>query len=125
MEKILLFYVDDDEIHRRIVARMLANEPRFKVSTFGTAAEILARLHRGELCDVLIVDCNMPIMSGYDLVKELRGSTAFNHIRILMLTINNEWRDVAGLLAAGADEYLMKPFDREMLVNKLELTLAN
>ena len=121
MEKIRLFYVDDDETHRLAVAMMLLNEPRFELTECRDAVEILARLDRGEKCDVLLTDCNMPVMNGYELVGALRAKESFQDIRILMFTINNEWEDVARSLKAGVNEYLMKPFNKEMLISKIDL----
>jgi len=124
MNKLRVFYVDDDEIHCRVVARMLADDPRFAVATYRSAVEMLARLELGEQCDILITDCNMPEMNGNDLVGSVRSLQGSQNVRILMLTVNNEWQDVARSLQVGANEYLMKPFNKEMLVNKLDLLLA-
>jgi two-component system chemotaxis response regulator CheY len=125
MKKICLFYVDDDNVLREVVSQMLSTESRFELITFSGATETLNRLQRGEKCDVLITDCNMPEMSGYELVSAMRADERFKNIRILMLTINNELEDVAHSLKAGANEYLMKPFDKEMLLNKVDLLLRD
>jgi two-component system chemotaxis response regulator CheY len=125
MEKIRLFYVDDDQVLREVVTHMLLTEARFEVVTFGGASETLNQLRRGDKCDVLIADCNMPEMSGYELVGAVRAEERFKNIRILMLTINNELEDVARSLKVGANEYLMRPFDKEMLLNKLDLLLRD
>jgi two-component system chemotaxis response regulator CheY len=82
-------------------------------------------LNRGEKFDVLFVDWNMPEMSGYELVCSVRANVQFNNIRIMMLTAKNDMEDVRQALAAGASEYLMKPFTKEILVNKLALLLLD
>ncbi len=89
--------------------------------TASSGAEALESLSRGRDFQVMITDWSMPEMSGYELVRQVRANERFKSLRIMMLTINNETESVEQALAAGADEYLMKPFDKEMLMQKLAL----
>ena len=75
--------------------------------------------------DVLLLDWNMPEMSGYELLCAVRADTRFDDMRIMMLTVKSEMEDVRQALAAGAGEYLMKPFTKEMLLDKLCLLLLS
>ena len=125
MPKTRLLAVDDDPINRLLLTHCLANNPDFEFVTVESGQEVLDRLNRGERFDVLLVDWMMPEMSGYELILTVRASEQFNDIRIMMLTAKVEMEDVAQALAAGAGEYLMKPFTKEMLINKLELLLLN
>lgn len=69
--------------------------------------------------DVALVDWNMPVMGGLEMVRAMRRDPALDSVRILMVSTEDEDRTVAAALAAGADEYLMKPFDEPGLMEKL------
>jgi len=125
MPKTRLLIVDDDAIHRLLVFKCLADEPGIEVVTSDCGKDVLTRLNRGEKFDVLFVDWNMPEMSGYELVCTVRANAQFNNIRIMMLTAKNAMEDIRQALGAGASEYLMKPFTKEMLLNKLDLLLLD
>jgi len=125
MPKLRLLAVDDDDTNRRLVSACLAQHPDYEVVTCEGGQEVLSRLNRGEQYAALLVDWMMPAMSGYDLVTQVRANPRFNGIRIMMLTAKAEMDDVKQTLEAGASEYLMKPFTKEMLINKLELLFLN
>ncbi|MEO8427692.1 MAG: response regulator [Verrucomicrobiota bacterium] len=125
MPKTRLLIVDDDAIHRLLVSKCLADQSDLEVITSDCGHDVLARLNRGEKFDVLFVDWNMPEMSGYELLCTVRANAQFNNIRIMMLTAKNDMEDVRQALGAGAREYLMKPFTKEMLINKLALLLLD
>ena len=69
--------------------------------------------------DIALVDWEMPEMDGMELLRSLRGERAFDQLRLLIVTTKSEMGNVVEALEAGADEYLMKPFTKEMLVEKL------
>lgn len=71
--------------------------------------------------DLLLVDWNMPELNGIDLIRIVRAQRAYDAVRILMVTSEAQSEQVAQALQAGANEYLMKPFDKDMLVAKLQL----
>ncbi len=66
-----------------------------------------------------LVDWNMPEMNGLDLVTALRREGRFTGLKVVMVTSETEMARVAAALAAGADEYVMKPFTRPVLEDKL------
>ena len=117
----LLLVVDDDLTNRLLVAGCLARVPDLEVVTSESGKDVLERLNRGELYDWLLVDWNMPEMSGYELICILRDQPKFNDLPIMMLTAQTGIDDVQLALEAGANEYLMKPFTKEMLLQKLLL----
>ena len=116
-----LLVVDDDPINRLLVSKCLANDPTLEVVTTDTGADVLKRLNGGELFDWLLVDWNMPEMTGYELICQLRAQPKFADLRIMMLTAQTSLEDVKQALGAGANEYLMKPFTKDMLLQKLLL----
>jgi two-component system, chemotaxis family, chemotaxis protein CheY len=71
--------------------------------------------------DVALVDWNMPVMGGLEMVKAVRRDPALDAVKILMVTTEAENWNIEAALSAGADEYLMKPFDESGLMEKLEM----
>lgn len=111
--------VDDSGFVRRQVRRLLEREGIECVEALdGHAA--LGLLRSGARFDVALVDWNMPGMSGIEMVEKLRGE-GFADLRIMMVTTDGESGTILRALEAGADEFLMKPFDSEALMEKLAL----
>ena len=71
--------------------------------------------------DVVLLDWNMPRMDGYELLRVLRGDARYSALKIMMVTTESEMAQIARALDAGADEYIMKPFNEEIIHSKLEL----
>ena len=92
----------------------------FAVRTFASAPEFLAaQLGAPEGCVVL--DVNMPGMNGLEVVKQIRKKPELASLVIVMVTTETEMDHMAAALEAGANEYVMKPFTKEILVEKLQL----
>ncbi|HEY3703488.1 MAG TPA: response regulator [Terracidiphilus sp.] len=111
--------VDDSGFTRRVLRGLLEAEG-FECSEAANALGGLDILRRGESFDVVLVDWNMPGMSGVEMVKELRRR-GFDQVRIMMVTSLCDADGILQALEAGADEYLMKPFDGDALRQKLAL----
>ena len=71
--------------------------------------------------DLVLMDVNMPVMNGYELVCEVRRNVLLDHIKIMMVTTESSMEKVQQALEAGANEYLMKPFTKDVLLEKLTL----
>jgi two-component system, chemotaxis family, chemotaxis protein CheY len=69
---------------------------------------------------LVLVDWNMPEMNGLEFVKAMRGRPEFNGTRIMMVTTETEMKRMADALEQGVDEYVMKPFTRDVILQKLE-----
>jgi len=67
------------------------------------------------------VDWNMPVMNGLEFVKALRADPTFAPVRVMMVTTEADMHNVAMALQAGANEYLMKPFTRDAVMEKLSV----
>ena len=76
------------------------------------------------LYQLVLVDWNMPVMNGLELVEHLRARPIFSSLLIVMVTTETELGHMAAALEAGANEYVMKPFTKEILVSKLEMVGA-
>lgn len=105
---------------RSILAGILG-EVGFEVTLAADAEEALEVLENDQYFELALVDWNLPGLSGLDLVKAIRERPAHNDIRLMMVTTETELVRVQEALEAGADEYIMKPFDKEMLLEKLAL----
>jgi two-component system chemotaxis response regulator CheY len=113
--------VDDSRAMRMILARTLA-ESGFEVLQAASGREALEFMDReGLSIGLVLLDWNMPEVSGIEVVEKLRSQSAYNHVRLVMVTTETEIEQMARALEAGADEYVMKPFTREAIEDKLRL----
>jgi two-component system chemotaxis response regulator CheY len=112
--------VDDSRAMRAILARML-REVGCEVVEAGNGREALEVVREGGVPALLLVDWNMPEMNGLELVRALRGELGERDVPIMMVTTEIETAQVVRALAAGANEYLMKPFTRDGLMEKLRI----
>ena len=112
--------VDDSRSMRAIVSKQL-RELGFTVEEAASGPEALAMLHAGGPADLVLLDWNMPQMDGCEVLSLIRSEPRYRNMRVMMVTTESEMSQVAVALEAGANEYLMKPFDRESLVEKLVL----
>ncbi len=78
----------------------------------------LEKLHTGRHFDLALVDWNMPVMNGLEMLQQMRAK-GFTDIKIMMVTTEADNDIILRALKAGADEYLMKPFDDEAFTEKL------
>jgi two-component system, chemotaxis family, chemotaxis protein CheY len=111
--------IDDSTAMRSILARML-RELGFEVLEAGNGREAIDRLETSGGVDLALVDWNMPEMDGLEFVRRVRA-TGPGEIRLVMVTSEVEAGRMALALAEGADEYVMKPFNRQVLEEKLGL----
>jgi two-component system phosphate regulon response regulator PhoB len=100
--------VDDDPDLQEIVVAML-DAVGLEVDAVETAEEGLERL-RSRRPDLLVLDWSLPGMSGLELCKRLRRDPAFGKLAILFLTAHAGTQDMVEAFAAGADDYVVKPF---------------
>ncbi len=112
--------IDDSRVMRKLLGSMLG-QFGFEVAEAGNGVEGLERLGAGTLPSVVLVDWNMPEMNGVDMIRTLRARREWDPLRILMVSSETSPEQVAQALAAGADEYLMKPFTADSLRSKLEM----
>lgn len=112
--------VDDSNAMRSIMARILRSVG-FEVVEASDGQEALDHLKQGAPPQVALVDWNMPRMDGVTFLRSMRCNAAWNGVPVMMVTAETESSLVVTALEAGADDYLMKPFTREMLIEKLDL----
>ena len=112
--------IDDSRAMRSILGGIL-DEAGFDTVTAADAEEALALLDSDRNFELALVDWNLPAMSGLELVVALRKIPNLEDLRLMMVTTETELDRVREALDSGADEYIMKPFDKEMLLEKLTL----
>jgi two-component system chemotaxis response regulator CheY len=98
----LAFQTEEAEDGRAGLNKLINNDPR-------------------EPFAVALVDWEMPVMNGLELVRTVRGNRDFNEVKLMMVSKLNTPGHVAKALAAGADDYLMKPVTKELLGEKLQI----
>jgi len=112
--------IDDSRAIRTILGGML-REMSFETSEACNGKEALLCLRANDPPALALLDWNMPEMNGYEFLKRVRANRSFDKMRIIMVTTETEITQVERALEAGADEYVMKPFTRDVIREKLQL----
>lgn len=110
--------VDDSKVIRK-VARHILETLQFQVDEASDGTEALDRC-ASSTPDVILLDWNMPVMSGMDFLRAYRAN-GMAKSKIIFCTTENGIGHIQAAIDAGADEYVMKPFDRETLETKLQI----
>ena len=110
--------VDDSAVIRKVACRIMEGlslqAAEAEDGEHGLAA------CRKKMPDMVLLDCNMPGMDGYEFLKELRRMPGGHAPKVVFCTTENDVAQIARAMHAGADEYVMKPFDRETITAKLQ-----
>jgi two-component system chemotaxis response regulator CheY len=114
--------VDDSRFVRGYL-RGLLEEKGIECEEAADGQAGMDRLKSSPPFDLALVDWNMPVMDGLEMLKKLRAdeNTSISGIKVMMVTTEAENDYILRALDAGADEYLMKPFDDEALTEKLAM----
>jgi two-component system chemotaxis response regulator CheY len=113
--------VVDDARTVRVILRRILEEMGFETIEADNGRDALTWLAEGLPTDVALVDWDMPEMNGIAFVHAVRANPAYRHLRIVMVTKETRLHNVKEALEAGADEYIMKPFTKDVVREKLEL----
>ena len=110
--------VDDSKAIRRVISDLLS-KLNYSVVEADSGTHALERCHE-KLPDVILLDWNMPGMDGLECLKQLRAMDAASRPTVVMCTTENTLPKIVAAMGEGADEYIMKPFDINILKSKLE-----
>lgn len=111
--------VIDDSRAARMFIRNILREMGHEVIEAGNGQEGLDRLTESPDLRLALVDWNMPVMDGLEFIKAVRAQRMFRHVQLVMVTTETEADQVMRAMTAGANEYIMKPFTKDVLVAKL------
>ena len=110
--------VDDSSVVRKI-ARQILESLGFQIVEAEDGEKALEACKRG-LPDAILLDWNMPVMDGYEFLGNLRRMPGGDAPKVVFCTTENGMDHISRALAAGANEYIMKPFDKEIVAAKFE-----
>ena len=108
--------VDDSAVIRKVAKRIL-DELSFTSSEAENGAEALDKC-RAAMPDAVLLDWNMPVMDGIAFLVALRKETGGDEPKVIFCTTENDIEHITRAITAGANEYIMKPFDRELIEAK-------
>lgn len=116
----LALIIDDSRAQRRMIGRIVG-PLGFEIIEAENGQEGLTQLHEHPNVDLVLVDWNMPVMTGIEFVVAARECEQFVSTPIVMVTTETEPARMAKAILSGVDEFVMKPFSPEILVEKLDL----
>ena len=111
--------VDDSKVIRK-VARHILETLDFSVSEAGDGRDALDQCQSSPP-DVVLLDWNMPVMTGMEFLKALGDAGLSRRPKVVFCTTENGIGHIRAAIEAGADEYVMKPFDRDTIASKLQI----
>ena len=111
--------IDDSRVIRK-VSRHILESLGFSVGEAENGKEGLDRCEEA-MPDVILLDWNMPVMTGIEFIHQLRQRPGGDQPKVVFCTTENDVAHIREAISAGADEYVMKPFDHETLQIKLQL----
>ncbi|MDX8396813.1 MAG: response regulator [Mariprofundaceae bacterium] len=119
-QKVLV--VDDAKVVRISLGRILLSLG-FDVLEAGDGQQAVEQMkEHGDDVVLILLDWNMPVMNGYDFLVELRSGPKYgSKPAVIMVTTETGMPSMLKALAAGADEYIMKPFDKDTITDKLDI----
>jgi two-component system, chemotaxis family, chemotaxis protein CheY len=109
--------VDDSSVIRKVARRILEGLD-FEIMEAEDGEQALDVCRR-QLPEAILLDWNMPKMDGYEFLRMLRKLPGGDLPKVVFCTTENDIAHIARAMHAGADEYVMKPFDKEIITNKL------
>ena len=118
---IKIVVVEDEMTMQLVLKKYLANQ--YEVEIFKDGIDAMAFLQKGNIPDLIISDLNTPVMGGLDLTKQLKASDLFKNIPIVILSGEESSEMIIKCLEAGADDYLVKPFNPKELEARLRVVL--
>jgi two-component system chemotaxis response regulator CheY len=111
----------DDSSTMRSILRLTLKAVGFESMEASNGEEALDCLSENGPAEVALVDWNMPVMDGYEFLCEARENHLYDDMKIVMVTTETEIGHIQKALDRGANEYIMKPFTRDSVIEKLQL----
>lgn len=115
--------IDDSATMRKIIRGSLETIGSFEIDESEDCNEGLRKLSSGINVDLILVDWNMPGMTGIDFTKAVRANPKFSKTPIIMITSNAEREHVLSAVMAGVNDYIIKPFKADVFCQKVKKLL--
>jgi len=116
-DSLTLLAIDDEISIQQILEHYFKDS--FTVVTKGNGKDALNWMQEGHIPDVIIADIQMPVMDGYEFIDQVRSSGFLSHIPLIMLSGNDSSENRIRCLEAGADDYVLKPFNPRELAARI------
>jgi CheY-like chemotaxis protein len=118
-----LLYIEDQDLNLRLVERIIQTRKQYRLLTAvqGSLGLALAREHRP---DLVLLDLNLPDMTGDEVVRRLKSDPTLRHIPVLMVSADAMTDRIEQLMSLGASGYLTKPYKVAELLGMIENMLA-
>ena len=113
-----LLIVDDSSAIRKII-KATAEMLQMETEEAQDGIEALEKLSENNHIDLVLLDWNMPEISGYDVLVEIKRCSKFSNIPVMMVTTESQKTNIVTAIRAGADNYLTKPFTSDELQAKI------
>jgi two-component system chemotaxis response regulator CheY len=108
--------VDDSRVVR-MVARKILQDLEFEILE-AEDGMVALEVCKKQMPDAILLDWNMPVMNGIDFLRRLRAAPGGDQPKVVFCTTENDLAHIQEAIGAGADEYIMKPFDSEIIQSK-------
>lgn len=120
LNKKMIVAVDDSNITLKRLTKVLGE--RYDLHAFSVGSRAL-RFLKDRTPDLIILDIDMPEINGYEMLREIRETEHLKSTPVLFLTSNNDKSYVIKAIAGGANDYVVKPIDEEILMDKVHAAL--
>lgn len=119
-----IMVIDDFAIIRSNLKKILSDLGAKQITEACDGVEAFEKINlpenKANPFELIFLDWNMPRMNGYDFLKELKGNDLFKSIPIIMTTAERERKSIIAALSAGASDYIVKPFNQEIINEKIK-----
>ena len=117
----MLAMVIDDSRAMRSILRRIVTELGFDCVEAADGQDALDKMNEGPVPDLALIDWNMPVLDGLSFVTHVRDNREWRDVTLMMVTTEGEHAQIVRALAAGAHEYVIKPFTPDAIQEKLQL----
>ncbi len=114
-----ILVVDDSITMQRLIAKVLKEVGYTDITICKSAKEALESL-QSELPRLILLDWHMPEMNGFELLKKLKNNEQYKSIPVIMLTVEDEMENVSKAIDHGAEGYILKPINKDLLLTRLK-----
>ena len=122
LNKKMVVAVDDSSITLKMLTKVLGEQ--YDLHAFSVGSRALKFL-KDRTPELVILDIDMPEINGYEMLKSIRETEHLKKVPVLFLTSNNDKNYVIKAVAGGANDYVVKPIDEEVLMEKVHALLAD